>query len=243
MPAAPPAPRARARQVLVTRPDAEARETAARLEQLGWRPVLAPCIRIVPRLMRLDAEWRPQAVLVTSGNAVAALPDRLHGAPLLAVGDATATRARAAGFVRVSSAGRDAAALAALVGLSCAPGGGPLLLAAGEGQGAALMQELRARGFRVLRRVAYAARPVRGLSAAARAALSGGGVAAALFFSPASAEAFAVALRRAGAAELLHPVTAAAISPATAAVLTPLPWRDIRVASRPNQDELLACLT
>ncbi len=41
------------RAVLVTRPEAEARETAERLERLGWRPVLAPAIRIAHRPLRL----------------------------------------------------------------------------------------------------------------------------------------------------------------------------------------------
>ncbi len=231
------------RLVLVTRPEAEARETGLLLEDLGWRPLPAPSLSIVTRPLRLRAGVRPQAVLVTSGNALPGLPASLRDVPLLAVGDATAARAAAAGFRQVGSAGRDAAALAALVGERCDPSGAPLLLACGEGQGAALQHALRARGFRVARRVAYAARPVRSLPAPARDALAEGRVAAALFFSPAGARAFGAALRRAGQVAALHPVTAAAISPATAAALAPLPWRDIRVASRPNQDELLACLS
>ncbi len=230
------------RVVLVTRPDAEARETAGRLRRLGWHPVLAPAMRIEQRPLRLDPAWRPQALLMTSGNAVAGLPDHLHDVPLLAVGDATATRARAAGFRRVDSAGGDADALASLVARSCVTTGRPLLLASGEGQGAGLVAALRGQGFRVLRRVAYAARPVRAWPAPAAEALACGAVAAALFFSPASGRAFAAVVRRAGQAATLREVTAVAISSATAAALAPLPWRDIRVASRPNQDELLACL-
>ena len=231
------------RAALVTRPEAEARETARLLAGMGWRPVLAPAMRIETRALRLDPAWRPQAVLATSGNALAALPACLHGVRLLAVGDATAARARAAGFARVDSAGRDAAALVDLAAGGCVPAGGPLLLASGAALGGALAAALRARGFRVLRRVAYAARPVRDLPEAALAALAAGEVGAALFFSEASGRAFAAAVRRAGQAAALAGVTAAAISAAAAEALAPLPWRDIRVASQPNQDELLACLT
>ncbi len=180
---------------------------------------------------------------MTSGNALPGLPAQLHGVRLLAVGDATAERARAAGFRDVGSAGGDAAALDELVARSCAERGAPLLLACGAGQGMALQTRLRGRGFRVLRRVTYAAHPMRHLPEPARAALRQGDVAAALFFSPASASAFAAALRRAGQVEALRAVVAAAISQAAAGPLAPLPWRDIRVASRPNQDELLACLS
>jgi uroporphyrinogen-III synthase len=234
---------AQPRQILVTRPAAEAHETAQRLRRMGWEPILAPVLHVEPRALALDPTSRPpQAVLVTSGNALTALPPALHPVRLLAVGDATAARARAAGFADVGSAGRDAAALLALAASCCDPAGASLLLAAGEGQGLDLAAALRQRGFRVRRRVAYAAWPVAALPPAALAALAAGEVSAAMFFSPASGRAFAAVLGRARQTTALRSVTAVAISPATAAALTPLPWRDIRVASAPNQDELLACL-
>lgn len=230
--------------VLITRPEAEAEATAARVAALGHHPILSPAIRIVPRTLSLAGLGRLQAVLVTSGNAIPGLPAALHATPLLAVGDATAARARNAGFWRVSSAGRDAAALAQLARLSCDPDGAPLLVATGESQGSRLVGSLRRRGFQVARRVAYAARPCGLIADAAWDALVDGQVRAALFFSPASALAFAGAMRRrgpAGCARLVS-VTAIAISPATADALYPLPWAGIRVASAPNQDELLAWL-
>jgi uroporphyrinogen-III synthase len=226
--------------VLVTRPQPGAAETVARLAALGWRPVLAPLLRVTTRALTLGTA--PQAVLVTSGNAIPALPAALRAVPLLAVGDATAARARAAGFLDVASAGRDAEALAALAGQRCTQAGAPLLLASGAGQGAALAAALRAQGFRVLRRVAYAARPVGALPAAAARALRGGGLHAALFFSAETAAAFAVLVQRAGLVEAVAPVEALAISAATERALVPLPWRRIRVASHPTQDELLTLL-
>lgn len=231
------------RVVLVTRPEAQARETAQRLAALGWTPLPASALAIVGRTLRMPARARPQALLLTSGNAVAALPAALHAVPLLAVGDATATRARAAGFVQVASAGRDAVALARLAVQRCAPGAGALWVVCGEGQGAGLAATLRAAGFRVVRRVAYASRPLPGLAAAPRTALARRQVVAALFFSPASAAAFTAAVRREGLTQTLRQVVAVAISPAAAAPLALLQWQDIRVASHPNQDELLACLT
>ncbi len=230
--------------VLITRSESEAQATATRVAALGHRPILSPAIRIVPRTLSLAGLGRLQAVLVTSGNAIASLPATLHATPLLAVGDATAARARSAGFWRVSSAGRDAAALAQLARLSCDPDGAPLLVAAGESQGGRLVGSLRRRGFRVARRVAYATRPCGRIADAAWDEMAAGQVRAALFFSPASALAFVGAMRRRGPAACarMTPVTAIAISPATADALSPLPWAGIRVASAPNQDELLACL-
>jgi len=226
--------------VLVTRPEPGAAETAARLTALGFRPVLAPVLTIAPRALRIAGA--PQAVLVTSGNAVAAVPKHLHSLPLLAVGDATAARARGAGFADVRSAGRDAAALAALAAATLAPAAGPLLLASGEGQGMALAAALRARGFAVWRRVAYAARPAERLPAEARAALAAGTLRAALFFSPLSARVFVTILQRDIGDEVVRGTEAMAISRPTEAALKGLPWRRVRVASHPDQEELLSLL-
>lgn len=225
--------------ILITRPEPGAQETLSRLAALGHAGLSAPMLTVAPR--RLHRVPQPQAVLVTSANAVAALPERLFATPLYAVGDATAARAEAFGFAQVSSAGRDAAALAELVAARCHPARGPLLLASGAGQGLALAADLRGRGFSVVRRVAYAAAPVSQLPPPARSALLDGAVRRAMFFSPATARAFVACI--VSEAWLVSGVEALAISPSTARALAPLPWRGIRVASHPNQDELVALLS
>ncbi len=235
-------PDARPRGVLVTRPEAGAAETAERVAGLGFVPVLAPVMAVAPLPARLPPPGRVQAVLVTSGNALPALGAAWHGVPVLAVGDATAGRARAAGFADVTSAGRNAEALAALVRGRCRPGAGALLLPTARGEGLALARSLRGSGFAVVRRTVYAAVPQNALPAAAAEALSRGAVAAALFFSPATARCFTKLLLAALPAGCLNAVDALALSPAVAAPLAPLPWRRLRVADRPSQDALLTLL-
>lgn len=228
--------------VLVTRPESEAAETAERLVRMGWQPLICPMLRVEPgRIAELRGR-RPQAVLVTSGNALAALPRSLAGTRLLAVGAATAARARAIGFADVLSADGDATDLLDLARNTCPPAAGPLLLAAGEGQGLDLTTKLQDQGFTVVRRIAYRTRPVGALEPSARVALCGGAVQAALFFSAATAAAFHTTAAAENLVPHLAATTAVAISPRTAAALAPLPWRAIRVASAPTQDELLACL-
>ena len=226
--------------ILVTRPEPGASDTAARLAALGFAAVLAPALTIAPR--RLTVAALPQAVLVTSGNAIAALPDSLLTIPLLAVGDATAAKARQSGFATVHSAGRDAAALAALAVALLHPGAGTLLLASGEGQGMALAATLRGHGFTVRRRLAYAAAPAGGLPAAAQTALTTGTVRSALFFSPHSARTFMAILQRDMPTADVRGIEALAISSPTEAVLRAWPWRRVRVASHPNQEGLLKLL-
>ncbi|MCW3474604.1 uroporphyrinogen-III synthase [Limobrevibacterium gyesilva] len=213
-----------------------------RVAAMGLHPVAAPVLEIAPLAPRLPPARTLQALLVTSGNALPALPAAYHGLTLLAVGDATARRATEAGFTLVHSAGRDAVALALLTTRLCDPAGAALLLAAGRGQGTGLAARLRATGFTLIRRSVYAAYPAAALPDAACAALMQGGLRSALFFSPACAHAFVSLLQAALPAKLVERIEALAISEPTAAALAPLPWRRIRVASNPNQDELLALL-
>ena len=232
--------------VLITRPGNEgpadgAAETARRVAALGFAPVMAPVLRIAGLPVRLGDPAGVRAVLLTSGNALPALGAVWHPVPVLAVGDATAARARAAGFATVESAGRDAAALAGLVAARCRPGD-VLLLPTARGEGLALARTLRDAGFVVRRRAVYAALPQARLPAEAVAALAAGTVRAALFFSPGAAGGFARLLRGAVPASCLAAVEALALSPAVAAPLAPLPWRRLRVADRPTQDALLTLL-
>jgi len=228
--------------VLITRPHDAGLETARLVAAMGLRPVLAPVLEVSAISARLPPAVGLQAVLVTSANALPALAPSYHRLKLLAVGNATAARAREAGFRIVHSASGDGQALVALTLAHCDPAGPPLLLAAGKDRGADPTPLLQARGFTVIRRAVYAAVPAAALPEPAIAALTERRVRAVLFFSPATARAFVRLAQRALPRDCTAGVEALAISPATEAALAPLPWARIRVASRPNQDELLALL-
>ena len=174
--------------VLVTRPEPGAGETAARITALGLQPIIAPLLMIAPRHATLPPSARLQAIVATSRNAIPALPASHRHLPLFAVGAATARQARAAGFQQVTSADADAEALAALLAQACDPLAEPLLLATGQDQGKALAANLRTRGFRVVRRVVYAAVPATILPEPIHRAFAAGTLSAALFFSAETAK-------------------------------------------------------
>ena len=226
--------------MLITRPDPGAGETAERVRQLGFEPVQAPMLRV--KVLPLPMASGFQAILVTSGNAIEGIFEIDRSTRLLTVGDATADRARAAGFIDVTSAGGDAADLAALVSRTLAPSAGALLLACGQGHGQKLATDLRHRGFRVLRRVVYAAEPVSDLPEAAVGAMRAGKLRSALFFSAETARQFVSVACRHNLQETVRDVTALAISGPAGVALSVLPWGDVLIAARPNQDELLALL-
>ena len=223
----------------MTRPEPGASATAARLREAGWQPVVAPFLTVRPVRVSLPRADGLQAVVAASGNALA-LPNGLHPLPLLAVGNATAARARKAGFTIVHSADGDAQALAALAGRLLDPARGPVLLAAGRGQGTTLARALRQDGFTVKRRAVYASSHIRRFPGSAADVIAGG-LHAAVFFSAETARAFArllpVSLR-----PCLDCTEAAVIGPGAAQALMHLPWRALRVAVRPTQDEVLALL-
>ncbi|MBV8524541.1 MAG: uroporphyrinogen-III synthase [Acetobacteraceae bacterium] len=227
---------------MLTRPEPGASETAARLSMEGFTPIIAPLLTIRPLAARFPPLSQVQGLLVTSSNALTGIPEQYRGLALFAVGDATAARAERLGFSRVMSANGDARALAQLTAERCQRSGSALLLASGSGQGGQLAQELRALGFRVLRRVTYVARPATSLARQARTALAAGAVQWALFFSAETAATFVRLVRAASLDRSLGGIDAVAIGQAAAVALEALPWRSIRIALRPTMEEMMALL-
>jgi uroporphyrinogen-III synthase len=220
-------------KLLVTRPEPGASATAARLAAMGYEPVVLPCLNIRTTTPRLPEH--PAALIVTSGQAVPALPAMLHHLPAFCVGDATATKMRQAGFTRVESASGNSEDLARLVTARRVKG--LHLLAVGERHGLALASKLREAGIPVLRRKVYTVTPARHLPEPVAKALEAGEVAGALFYSAETARAFA----------RLHPpgtagITAYAISEMVADALQDLPWKQIRAAVAPTEADLMALL-
>jgi len=231
-------------RALITRPREEAESLTVALAIRGIEAIVEPLMEIhwqIPGTLDLDGV---QAILCTSANGVRALA-RVSGerrVPLLAVGDATAARARAEGFESVQSAGGDLGDLARLAAARLRPQDGPLLHVAGNVVAGDLVGLLRAHGFTVERRVLYEARATAALSPAAVDSLRAGAIAFALFFSPRTAEIFARLADVAGVTECCARVTALSISAGADAALAGLPWRDRRIAERPNQPALLDAL-
>jgi uroporphyrinogen-III synthase len=225
-------------RALVTRPRAEAAELAAALERRGIAALLEPLIDIRFHDLPPPDLAGVQAILCTSANGVRALarlsPER--ALPLLAVGEATAARARAVGFAAVSSAGGNVDDLARLVRARLDPAGGRLLHVAGSAVAGDLAGALA--GYAVERAVLYSAEPAARLSPAAQAALAAGTVDFALFFSPRTSAIFA----RLAAGLCLSRVAAVSISEAADRPLAGLGWRARRVAARPTREALLAAL-
>jgi uroporphyrinogen-III synthase len=225
-------------RVLVTRPEEDAARTAALLKARGHEAIIAPLLTVRfhdGEEISLDGI---QAVLATSANGVRALGQRTprRDVPVFAVGPQTEEEAMRLGFQSVRNAQGDATALATATARWASPAKGPLLHVKGAEADGTLARLLNDQGFDVKGAVLYDVAAVTKLTPAVRNLLARSD--AALFFSPRSARVFhdaAVGLD-------LSAIIAACISEATAAALAPLAFREIRVASEPNQIAVLACL-
>ena len=231
-------------RALVTRPREEAEGLIAALAIRAVEALVEPLMEIHYGSQEALDLGGVQAILCSSANGVRALARASgeRGVPLLAVGDATAARARAEGFGSVESAGGDVGDLARLAAARLRPQNGSLLHAAGNVVAGDLVGLLRVQGFTVERCVLYEARAAAALSPAAVDSLRAGVIAFALFFSPRSAAIFARLAGVAGVIEYCARVTALSISGAADAALVGVPWRERRIAERPNQPALLDAL-
>lgn len=217
-------------RVAVTRAEPEAAATAARVRAMGAEPVMAPLLSIGP--VRFDTGLAGvQALLFTSSNGVRAFAaaTTARAARVLAVGDATAEAARAAGFADVRSAGGDVKALAALARETLSPDGGALLHISGAHAAGDIVGELKRAGFVAERRVAYEAHAAATLPETLKQPVD-----VVLFHSGRAAEAF-VALGAPNSAAM----AAACISQAAADVAAQAKWARLIVAPRPRDPDLL----
>jgi uroporphyrinogen-III synthase len=228
-------------RALVTRPREEAEGLAAALAARGVEAIIEPMMQVQFLTAASPALAGVQAVLCTSANGVRALAgitdERML--PIMAVGDATASRARAEGFTTVESAGGAVADLVRLAVERLRPQDGLLLHVAGNVVAGDLVAELRENGFAIDRIVLYEAQPVAMLSEATLGALRSASIDFALFFSPRTATIFTRLANAAAVAKCCAKITALSISAAADAALAGLPWLDRRTAETPNQPALL----
>lgn len=178
--------------MLVTRPDPDASDTAARLDALGIEGVGCPLLVHETLEVGLPEPQGFAGVAVTSANALRALVERgvlerYIGLPLYAVGDRTAAAARDLGFERVSSANGAFADLVEL--LAHADLAGPIFYPAARDMSADLGKSLAAFGRMVITAEVYTMNSVATLPEGVAEQL-GSEIEAALFYSKRTAQTF-----------------------------------------------------
>lgn len=231
-------------RVLITRPREESEALAVRLAPLGFAPVIDAMIAV--RFVEgaaIEAEGA-QALVFTSANGVRALRTARGGGtlrrdlPVFTVGAATAAVARAAGFSDIVEGQGTVEGLARVIAARCPPTAGPVVHISGSIVARDLAALLAPSGIRLVRAVLYESIQAQHLQPETRALLASREIAAALFFSPRTAQAFVNLVNDAGIAASMGSVAALALSPAVADALR-LPFARVVTAARPTTDALL----
>jgi uroporphyrinogen-III synthase len=231
-------------RLLVTRPEPDAAETAARLRAMGHAVIVRPMLEVA--FNPPPARLMPDSLVLTSRNAVRALlrwPDAAgwRGLPAFAVGAETGALLREAGFADVRVAGGDAEGLVALIATEPPTRLGTILHPAPRDQASDLAGRLAGKGYRVERVEAYRTEPAAALGAELTEALRAGTLDGALFFSERTAATFVRLVTAAGIEGGIRPLAVYALSERTAAPLRNLADR-VHVAARPDVGALLALL-
>ncbi|MDC9822222.1 uroporphyrinogen-III synthase [Devosia sp. ZB163] len=227
--------------MLVTRPDPDASDTAARLEALGIEPVIAPLLIHETLPAELPAPDSVAAITLTSANALRALQEmdaigRYRELPVYTVGDRTADLAEALGFVMVTSASGAFADLAEL--LAHARIDGPIFYPHGREVSADLGRSLEPFGKRISGVPVYAMNPVMVLDEVAEAGLASGEIGAALFYSKRTAECF-VRLTAGLARERRMKLGVLCMSEAVAAPLIDAHFVRVGLAEHPDEEAMM----
>ncbi len=235
-------------RVLVTRPQAKAERTCARLAAMGHQAFSLPLFRPVHFddivITALGARhWR--ALAVTSAEAlenIEASRDApgFRDLPVFAVGRKTAEAARAAGFTQVIDGGGDGERLAETIAAAPATGDGPLLYLAGDPRAPVFEETLRRLDVAFDTVTAYAMRPVADLPV--ETVLDEAKPEAVLFYSAAAATRFfAAASPQLLTDRGLNPHYLC-LSAMVAAAVPRSVSASARIAKAPDEDSLLALL-
>lgn len=235
------------RQVLVTRPQPGADESAARLRALGFAPIVLPLTTIVPcKPTLLPDPMECDAVALTSVNAVRYAPAELlaglAGKPAFAVGDVTAAAAREAGFTVVRSASGDARDLVRLVAATL-PAGARLLHLAGAHRTEGFAEALEQAGYAVEIREIYRAKEIDHSPAFLRERLSGTEIWGAMVMSPRGATLLKVLVQTEEFTEAFERAVFFCISDRAAAPLAVVAPGRIVVSPAPSEDAVLHAMS
>ncbi|HMR31487.1 MAG TPA: uroporphyrinogen-III synthase [Geminicoccaceae bacterium] len=231
---------ARRLRVLVTRPRDQAEATAELLRCRGHDVLVDPVLSIEPVPLAPISVQGYAAAVITSANAVPALPDSMQALPLYVVGAATSAAATAAGWRVSAMASGDGEALARL--LVAELRSGRILHIGGEDRAAGLAEGLAGSRLALDHRVAYRAVVVPTLPSATRDALVGDRLDAVLLMSPRTARLWCRLVHEVGLARRAEALIVACLSNAVAEAARSLTWRELRVARSRDQRALVDSL-
>ncbi len=209
-------------KVWVTRSQSSSEDSGTAWRAAGFEPLLEPLLEIEP--VSIDPLSKKDVLIFTSKNAIDHVP--CAGQRAICVGDATADKARRAGFKDVISVDGTASDITAWVTENL-PKTESLCHVSGWHIRGSIIEDLRALG--------YAARRVKAYRSTPKDIWPCADFSFAALYSPLAAKTLA---RNAKDRDVSN-LSAVCISEATAGEVQDLPLRSIIIAKRPREDELI----
>lgn len=230
--------------VLVTRPEADAEETAAELKKRGYDVICDSILSINPQIWA-EPDWQKiDGIIITSKNALAGFAGHMIPKHTMfsIVGERTSQALRKAGFVHVTGTVERSDDLPPLIRLQHKPGDGALLHLTARHTHNQFYASLQADGYVITPVVVYEAAAAAAFQPETIAALRSGAIQAVTFYSARSAEIFHDLARKSGMTGKLKSVQAVCLSRAIADSCDATLWQKLFVAERPTQQHMLECL-
>ncbi len=230
-------------KLLVTRPETDAAETAARLAALGIEPVSCPLLTFETLSASLPKPEGLAGIVLTSANAIRALEAdnglaAYRHLPVFTVGDRTAHAARAAGFEQVQSARGTADDL--ITQLKQAQLNGPLFYPSGEHLSIDLAHALAPAGLLVFTVPVYAMQAALDLPASIVAGIEDNVISGGLFYSRRTSEIFCAIAQTALSSSAKRRFTAFCLSENVATPFVSAHFPRIALADHPSEDAMMA---
>ena len=209
-------------KVWITRTNPAAQESAEVWRDAGFEPLVAPLLGI--ESVRHEAISKDAVLIFTSKNAIDHVT--CNGQRAICVGDATADKARGAGFSDVISVDGTSADVTQWV-LAHLPNSQPICHVSGWHVRGAIAEDLQRAGYSADRVKVYRSTP--------QIIWPDEPVALAALYSPLAAATFA----QAATARDVSALSVVCISPAAANALSDLKLKSVSIAAHPREDELI----
>ncbi|MGO1119408.1 uroporphyrinogen-III synthase [Rhodovibrionaceae bacterium A322] len=232
----------------VTRPIADAQDTAEQLRARGHDVLLAPLLQISALPLPPLRTEGLAGLIITSRNAARRLQEltERRDLPVFAVGQATANLLTDAGFQKVHSAGGDLSSLGSLLRQQL-PTFSPaaeerLLHLSGRHLAGDLTPVLSDLGYELDRLEAYHSLPVKDFPGSVRTSIVTNQLDGVLLYSPRTAKVLLSLLGDQEMGENCRNMVAFCLSDKIAEAVRSLPWKEVVVAEAPSQDQMLEAI-
>lgn len=234
--------------LLVTRPEPDASEMSAQLEELGHRATVEPMLRLEFLPIGAGAFESAQALIATSRNGLRALASfkalgTARALPIFVVGPGTAELAAAMGFPRVIAGSGGARDLVGRIASEVDPAGGRLVHVAGEALAFDLAPALAERGIAVDRLTAYRMVAAESFTPSTSLQLRDEALEGVILMSPRTARVFAELLGSAGLGRQASRLTCFCLSQEVADALEGVSPGRVEIAPEPNSAGIFAAVS